>query len=117
MYDEVFAAKGSPFLSAYDVVVGMDLDLVRPQHGELGFNTAEKAEDEIAKYLKHASTCANTPPPPSLHYSSPKESHSLSSSPPVASACLWIAMCMDAEVACLLVAKPSSLACSNYVMD
>ena len=61
MYDEVFAPTGSPFLSAVDVVVGMDLHLAIPRHCELGFNTAEKAEEEIAKYLKLASSSANTP--------------------------------------------------------
>ena len=52
MYDEVFAPKGSPFLSAFDSVAGMMLDLAIPQYGELGFNTTDKVEKEIAKYLK-----------------------------------------------------------------
>ena len=63
LYDEVFGPKGSPFLSVFDVVAGMKLDLAIPQYGELGLNTTHKAEEEIAQYLKLASSSTNKPLP------------------------------------------------------
>ena len=47
MYDEVFDPKWSPFLSAFDVVVGMDLHLAIPRHGELGFTPQKRLKRKL----------------------------------------------------------------------
>ena len=44
---EVFAPKGSPFLSAFDVVMAMDLHLAIPRHGELGFTPQKRLKRKL----------------------------------------------------------------------
>eukprot|EP00117_Sycon_ciliatum_P041352 scpid59885/ scgid30265/ len=61
LYDEVFGPKGSPFLSAYDVIAEASMGLAIPQYGELGFNTHDKAELEIATYLERADSSVPLP--------------------------------------------------------
>jgi hypothetical protein len=58
LYHDTFDQGEMPFLSTYDVVSKCSqLNLLIPQHGEIGFIDADDGKEKVEKFLQDCSSC------------------------------------------------------------